>query len=112
MSTFLNPQGINAFIRLVNNRKNGVFVDKTNFIGETIKRLDTELNLIAFTRPRRFGKTVMAKMLATYYSKGANYEKLFAKLDIANFSYIKEINFKKPYPRQYHILYLLQKDTQ
>ncbi len=80
MGIFLNPQcdSNNDFIELVNSSEDTVFVDKTKFIGETIKRLNNKTKkFIAFTRPCRFGKTSMAKMLAAYYSKGANSEEFF-----------------------------------
>ena len=75
---FLNPEGNNAFTEIVNNRISKVFVDKTGFIGETIDRLDSDLKLIAFTRPRRFGKTIMARMLASYYSKSVRTTRPFS----------------------------------
>ncbi len=53
MGTFLNPQSNNAFINLVNYRKDNVFVDKTKFIGETLDLLNSDGKLIAFTRPRQ-----------------------------------------------------------
>ncbi len=92
MGTFLNPQGTNAFIELLKKRKKRVFVDKTNFIGETIDLLNSDGKLIAFNRPRRFGKTIMAQMLAAYYAKGVNNEKFFANLKIANYKDFDEFN--------------------
>ena len=92
---FLNPKGNNAFTELVNNRITKTYVDKTAFIGETINRLDSDGKLIAFTRPRRFGKTVMARMLASYYSKGDDCKAVFAKQKIAKFKGEKLIENKK-----------------
>ena len=63
--TILNPDGKNSFTSLV---CENYFVDKTNFIGEMIDRLDSsDRKLIAFTRPRRFGKTVTALMLSSFF---------------------------------------------
>lgn len=79
--TFLNPDGENSFIEIC--RKSS-FVDKTNFIGEMIERLDGgEEKLVAFTRPRRFGKTITAQMLASFFSKGMDSKNVFSKLKIA-----------------------------
>ena len=80
---FLNPEGNNAFTEILNNRISKVFVDKTGFIGETIDRLDSDSKLIAFTRPRRFGKTIMARMLASYYSKSVDSMEMFSNLKIS-----------------------------
>ncbi len=95
--TILNPDGKNSFTSLV---CENYFVDKTNFIGEMIDRLDSsDRKLIAFTRPRRFGKTVTALMLSSFFSKGADCRTIFSKLNIAteykkgtNFNYEKFLN--------------------
>lgn len=42
------------------------FVDKSLLIGELIPRIETNANYICITRPRRFGKTVAANMLAAF----------------------------------------------
>ena len=45
------------------------------------------------TRPRRFGKTLNAMMLASYYSKNADFKELFDKLEISKSkSYLKHLN--------------------
>ena len=71
---------------------NGLFVDKTDFINETLDRFDMDNNLIAFTKPRRFGKNVTAHMLACYYSKGADCKAVFSGLKVAGYAGIKQIN--------------------
>uniref|UniRef100_UPI0038660961 AAA family ATPase n=1 Tax=Succinimonas sp. TaxID=1936151 RepID=UPI0038660961 len=96
MGTFLNPGGSNAFTELVAKQDSGIFVDKTDFISETIDRLDAgDLKLIAFTKPRRFGKTVTAHMLASYYSKGADSKALFSGLKVTGYARTKTINGQK-----------------
>ena len=96
MGTFLNPGGSNAFTELVAKQDSGIFVDKTDFIAETIDRLDAgDLKLIAFAKPRRFGKTVTAHMLASYYSKGADCKSVFAGLKVAGYSGTKTVNGQK-----------------
>ena len=109
---FLNPKGNNAFMEIVNNRISKVFVDKTGFIGETIDRLDSDSKLIAFIRPRRFGKTIMARMLASYYSKSADSMDLFSSLKISNYKGKKLIDNKvtevtyKTYLNKFDVIYI------
>ncbi|WP_406039544.1 AAA family ATPase [Succinimonas sp.] len=90
MGTILNPKADNGsenlFLKLFNNRKNGAFADKTDFISETIDRLDSPRKLILFARPPRFGKTVMAEMLACYYSKGSDCKNVFSGLKVSGYA--------------------------
>ncbi len=99
MGIFLNPKADNdsnnQFLKVFKNRVNGLFVDKTDFINETLDRFDMDNNLIAFTKPRRFGKTVTAQMLACYYSKGADCKDLFSGLKVAGYAGVKQINGQK-----------------
>ncbi|WP_406037064.1 AAA family ATPase [Succinimonas sp.] len=96
MGTFVNPGSNNPFTELAAKQDSWIFVDKTDFIGETIDRLDAgDLKLIAFTKPRRFGKTVTAHMLASYYSKGADCKTVFSGLKVAGYAGTKTINGQK-----------------
>ncbi len=45
------------------------FVDKTAMINEIIPRIGIAEKYICVTRPRRFGKSVMASMLGAFFSK-------------------------------------------
>ena len=45
------------------------FVDKTMLIEELIPSIGREQRFLCITRPRRFGKTVMANMVASYFGK-------------------------------------------
>ena len=83
MGTYLNPNGINSFIRQLNEKDSGKFVDKTDFIRVTNSSLNKNSMLIAMTRPRRFGKSVMAGMLSAYYSKGYEGREIFQGLKIS-----------------------------
>ena len=109
---FLNPEGNNAFTEILNNRISKVFVDKTGFIGETIDRLDSDSKLIAFTRPRRFGKTIMARMLASYYSKSVDSMEMFSNLKISAYKGKKLIDNKetevtyKTYINKFDVIYI------
>ena len=65
-------------------------MDKTGLIEYTNSVLDTTNAYICNSRPRRFGKSYAANMLAAYYSKGADSEQMFSGLQIS-----RETDFKK-----------------
>lgn len=66
------------------------FVDKSLLIQELIPLVKAGNNCVCITRPRRFGKTVMANMIASYFSRGKNSEELFSKLKISKTPEFKE----------------------
>ena len=69
------------------------FVDKSMLLKTLNSLLNTESQYVCQTRPRRFGKSVNAKMINAYYSKGGDSKELFSKLEIANDpSFAKELN--------------------
>ena len=80
MGIILNPNEKNSFKDL---HEYDLFVDKTDFIAEIASRIDKPNKLVAFTKPRRFGKTVTACMLASFFSKGASSKSLFEGLKIS-----------------------------
>ena len=86
MGRFVNPD--NSAFQVALNSK--IYVDKTGLIEYTNSVLDTTDAYICNSRPRRFGKSYAANMLAAYYSKGADSEKMFSGLEIS-----KDVNFKK-----------------
>lgn len=45
------------------------FVDKSALIAELIPALGTSQRFFCITRPRRFGKSVMADMVAAFFGK-------------------------------------------
>jgi len=79
MGRFLNPDS-SAFQVALNSR---IYVDKTGLIEYTNSVLDTTNAYICNSRPRRFGKSYAANMLAAYYSKGADAEQMFSRLRIS-----------------------------
>ncbi|SFP63312.1 PD-(D/E)XK nuclease superfamily protein [Ruminobacter amylophilus] len=103
MGSILNPDKENSFIRLANRENKYLFVDKTDFIEKTNKRLNEDNRFFAVTRPRRFGKTVTAHMLSAYYSKGYAGQNIFDNLKITNnefkASYEKHLN-------KYDVIYI------
>ncbi len=76
---YLNPG--NRLFRMTLN--SGNYVDKSMLLAFTNSRLDTERRFVCVSRPRRFGKSVTANMLASYYSCGCDSRDLFAGLKIA-----------------------------
>ena len=80
MAIFLNPDNAN-FNEAVHSK---IYVDKTGFLSYTNKVIDTKQAFICNSRPRRFGKSTTADMLAAYYSKGCDSENLFADLAVSD----------------------------
>ena len=78
MGRFVNPNN-SAFQKAVNAE---IYVDKTGMIEVANRFLDTPQAFICNSRPRRFGKSMAANMLAAYYSKGCDSHELFAGLAI------------------------------
>ena len=79
MGIYLNPSNID-FQRAINSE---IYVDKSQLIEYTNKKLFTEQQFICVSRPRRFGKSMAANMLTAYYSRGCNSEEMFSKLKIS-----------------------------
>ncbi|WP_343220372.1 AAA family ATPase [Pilosibacter fragilis] len=86
MGRFVNPDS-SAFQVALNSR---IYVDKTGLIEYTKSVLDTTNAYICNSRPRRFGMSYAANMLAAYYSKGTDSEQMFSGLRIS-----KDADFKK-----------------
>ncbi|MDE7188199.1 MAG: AAA family ATPase, partial [Lachnospiraceae bacterium] len=59
------------------------FVDKSQLLGELIPELRQEQRFFCITRPRRFGKTVMANMVGAFFGKAKDSRDVFEKLEIA-----------------------------
>jgi hypothetical protein len=80
MGLFINP-GNELFQR---SRNSEVYVDKSGLIGFTNNVLGTESSFLCVSRPRRFGKTMAANMIAAYYDQSCDSAKLFSGLEIAD----------------------------
>ena len=78
MGRFVNPDNT-AFQAALNTK---IYVDKTKMIEFTNSLIGTTENFVCNSRPRRFGKSYTANMLAAYYSKGCDSEKLFAGMAV------------------------------
>lgn len=86
MAMFVNPDN-SAFQVALNSE---IYVDKTGMLEYTNKVMNTLQGYICNSRPRRFGKSVTANMLAAYYSKGCDSREMFSTLKIS-----ESIGFKK-----------------
>ena len=60
------------------------YVDKSNIINEFNKLIGKDSRkYVCITKPRRFGKTSIAAMLVSYYSKGIDCKEIFDQLNVA-----------------------------
>ncbi len=90
MGIYLNP-GKQEFDSVVNHSK--IYIDKTDILAITNSLLFGEQKYICISRPRRFGKSMTAKMLTAYYGCGYDAHGLFDNLKIAQHnSYEQHIN--------------------
>lgn len=78
----------------------GIYVDKTEMISYINDTLGTLDKLTCVSRPRRFGKSIAAKMLCAYYDKSCDSRNLFDGLAIS-----KDPAFET-YLNQYDVIYL------
>ena len=96
MGIYLNPENVD-FQKSLNSE---IYIDKTELIAYTNKKLNTEQGYICVSRPRRFGKSMAANMLTAYYSRGCDSRKLFQGLKIATHpDFEKHLN-------QYNVIHL------
>ena len=91
MAYFLNNiSEVNQFSKTTQEK---YFVDKSELIEKMNELVGTASQYVCITRPRRFGKTLNAMMLASYYSKNADFKALFDKLAISKSeSYAEHLN--------------------
>ena len=95
MGFYVNPG--NANFKVI---KKDDYVDKTGLISVINQSICTRRMLSCVSRPRRFGKSYAAHMLAAYYDCSVDSHELFDGLEISRDpSYEENIN-------HYHVLYL------
>lgn len=76
------------------------FVDKSTILEDLIPLIGQSNKYVCITRPRRFGKTVMASMIGAFFSKGTDSRSLFDHLFIGNTNdFSKHVN-------QYNVIYI------
>ena len=96
MGNYLNP-GIDGFVKTINSE---IYIDKTGLLNYTNRVINTLQGYLCVSRPRRFGKSVTATMLAAYYSCECDSKELFAPFEIA-----KSPDFET-YLNQYDTIFL------
>lgn len=101
MGVYLNSRSVYGLFR--RDYASAYFVDKTDILAELVPLVELEENeieesgpnqgkgqkYVAITRPRRFGKTVMANMIAAYFGKGADGERVFHNLKVSAYGWYK-----------------------
>ena len=95
MGKYLNP-GNSSFAEIVDTG----YIDKTGMVELINDRINTLNKLICVSRPRRFGKSIAARMLCAYYDCTCKSGELFDSLEIAKTKkYRKHMN-------KYNVIYL------
>ena len=95
MGAYLNP-GNSGFAEILDSG----YIDKTGMIDLINQRINTLNKLFCISRPRRFGKSIAAKMLCAYYDHTCDSHGLFDGLEISkNKSYDIHLN-------KYNVIYL------
>ncbi|MDO5425036.1 MAG: AAA family ATPase [Eubacteriales bacterium] len=80
MSRYLDTK--KAFVLYSEVANSPYFVDKSAMLEELIPLIGQERKYLCITRPRRFGKTVMANMISSFFGRGVDSRALFEKLEI------------------------------
>lgn len=102
MGVYLNSTSAYGLFR--RDYESAYFVDKSSILAQLVPLVETDesriekssLNqekgqkYVAITRPRRFGKTVMANMIVSYFGKGADSRSLFSNLNAARYDWFEE----------------------
>lgn len=86
MGSYLNPGNFSFRGSL----RSKIYVDKSKLIAKTNEALCTEQKYICVSRPRRFGKSMAANMLAAYYDRSEGTEEIFQNLAISQDKSYKE----------------------
>lgn len=95
MGIYLNP-GNMGFKRVLRSQ---IYVDKTGMLEYLNSVIDTEQCHVCVSRPRRFGKSITAEMMAAYYGRGCDSKEMFQELKIARCpDFVKHLN-------QYDVIY-------
>jgi predicted AAA+ superfamily ATPase len=80
MNAYLNPGNMPFFMA----RNSEIYIDKSGLLARLNRLINTKQRFVCVSRPRRFGKTMAAEMLAAYYSRGCDSAELFRDLRIAH----------------------------
>lgn len=86
-------------------KENAYYVDKTEILYELVNNNKNKVTL--FTRPRRFGKTLMMSMIKNFFDIMKDSKDIFEGLDIT-----KHKTFCKEWMNQYPVLFVSFKDIE
>ena len=86
MGTYVNPGTKNMEIDI----DDEFYVDKSLLVKVLNTKLNKKDRFICVSRPRRFGKTMAANMIAAYYSKDCDSHDVFSDLKISKDSSFEE----------------------
>lgn len=86
-------------------KSNNYYVDKTDIMYELVEETDNQVTL--FTRPRRFGKTLMMSMMSNFFSIRRESKDIFAGLKI-----IEHKEFCEKWMNRYPVLFISFKDAE
>lgn len=103
MGTYLDSK--TAYTLYKNETQKPYFVDKTRMLEELFPLVQAGNTHICITRPRRFGKTVTANMIACFFSRACDARDIFQPLHIA-----KIVDYEK-YLNQYSVIHISFNDT-
>ncbi|MBQ7920946.1 MAG: AAA family ATPase [Lachnospiraceae bacterium] len=105
MGVYLNSK--KPYLLFQEDSSSTYFVDKTEILKELVPLVELKENIIekseenggkghkyvCITRPRRFGKTVMANMISSYFGKGVDSSQVFGRLAVSGCDwYEKHLN--------------------
>ena len=103
MGFYLNSRA--AYSLYKNEVEQPYFVDKSAMLKELFPFVQTGNKHICVTRPRRFGKTIMANMIASFFSKACDVRDIFDRLAIA------EDEEYEIYRNKYHVIQISFNDV-
>lgn len=103
MGVFLNSKA--AYTLYKDETENPFFIDKSQMLEELFPLVTGGNKYICITRPRRFGKTVAANMIASFFSKACEAGDIFDNLHIA-----QAADYKK-YLNQFSVIHVSFNDT-
>ncbi|MCD8326624.1 MAG: AAA family ATPase [Lachnospiraceae bacterium] len=98
MGIYLN--GVEPAELYRNEKKKPYFVDKTLMLAQLMPLVSEGTAYVAVTRPRRFGKTVMANMIGAFFGKAEQCGDIFDSLKIAGNDYYRN------YLNQSNVIYI------
>ena len=81
------------------------YVDKTELIYNLVEQTDNEVTI--FTRPRRFGKTLMMSMIENFFNVRKDSKNIFEGLNIT-----KHEEFCEKYMNKYPVVFISFKDAE